>query len=1164
MNDNGQEYGCGTAERRTLPRPWSVGLLVACALLLAGCGREPADPQELLAAQSSGVSFLQRGQLFEAERQFKRVVELAPKDPVGHANLGLTYLRNGQYGPAETELRHARKLDRGNKDVAMMLARLYAVTGRTNMALELLREMGDDPRATFALAELEAMNAASGDTVSLRRRVDYLQRTIAAAPGNVAVRVRLAEVQLMLGIVDSAARHLTELIRFRPEPPREARPALDSASRLLSDGRLTDARSAFERFHAAIRLTMPYQAALEDVKWVEGPLVGRPILTFKPQTLITTRGLLPAGRRTEVRFTDVTGEAGLSERGARPTALALGDYDGDGTDNLLIALDRSGTAGPSVRVYNNQGGYVVEVTERTGIALPSGARHATFADLDNDGWLDLVALGLDGQPRVFRNDRSGRFTDATSAARLAAAPDARGIVVADLDHDGDLDLLLTGGEVRLYRNNLDGTFADVTATSGLAGRASDAAFGDVNGDGRVDVVTAGPEGGLFMGSSLGRFERFTADVPDLRGVGVRVADYDNDGWLDVAVIGERGGITLWENAGGRFRRAPAAIAGGFTSAAFVDFDNDGFFDLVAGGAASAMLRNDGRGRFEPTPGLPRLGRAPDTIVPSDADGDGDQDLLIVDSTGVRLLRNDGGNARLAMEVQLLGMRSGGGKNNNFGIGSRIEVRAGELYQTRVVTERVTHFGLGPHLKADVMRVEWTNGVPQTIYIPGTDQDVLELEMLKGSCAFLYTWDGQGFRFVTDVMWRSALGMPLGIMGATGAAYAPAGASQEYLRIPGSALQPRRGRYVLQFTEELWETAYLDQIRLLAVDHPDSVAVFVDERFVPPGPVNLRMYHAVNRRAPRSAVDERGRDVLAALRDHDDVFVGDFTPTRYQGLVAPHELVMDLGPEAGGPNSILLLRGWIYPTDASINVALGQQSQLRSQLPTLEVRNARGEWQVVETLGFPSGKDKTIVVDLAGRFPTTDRRVRIRTNMQVYWNQVSVATDAGDPAARATPVALGAAHLHARGFSRMYRKGGPNGPHWFDYADVTTESPWRPITGAFTRFGNVRPLLEAPDDQYVVMAPGDEATVEFDATSVPPVPAGWQRTFLLYTDGWIKDADLNTAHGNTVEPLPYHAIGQYPYGAGDAYPSDSTRQRYLREYNTRVLRPSSGFRTEEHD
>jgi hypothetical protein len=469
---------------------------------------------------------------------------------------------------------------------------------------------------------------------------------------------------------------------------------------------------------------------------------------------------------------------------------------------------------------------------------------------------------------------------------------------------------------------------------------------------------------------------------------------------------------------------------------------------------------------------------------------------------------------------------------------------------------VTHFGLGSHLKADVLRIQWPNGVPQTVYFPGTDQDVLELELLKGSCAFLYTWDGRGFRFVTDVMWRSALGMPVGLMasdedGAT--MFAPAGASREYLRIPGAALKPRAGRYVLQLTEELWETAYTDQMKLLSVDHPDSVDVFVDERFVPPGPVRLRLFHVVRQRPPVSAVDDRGNDVLDALRTHDDVYVSNLTPLRYQGLVEPHDLTLDLGDDTGQPGSVLVLRGWIYPTDASINVAVSQQSAIKPMSPSLEVRGLNGQWTTaIPDMGFPSGKNKSIVIDLAGKFPTRDHRVRIRTNMQIYWDQAIVAFDAQSTPVRVDTLAPLSADLHYRGFSRTYRRGGRYGPHWFDYDLVSRESPWRVIEGAFTRFGDVRPLLENPDDMYVIMAPGDEATIQFDATSAAEVPKGWTRDFLLYTDGWIKDADLNTAFGNTVAPLPFHAMKQYPYAPGDAYPTDPQHQRFVTQYNTRVV------------
>jgi hypothetical protein len=330
-----------------------------------------------------------------------------------------------------------------------------------------------------------------------------------------------------------------------------------------------------------------------------------------------------------------------------------------------------------------------------------------------------------------------------------------------------------------------------------------------------------------------------------------------------------------------------------------------------------------------------------------------------------------------------------------------------------------------------------------------------------------------------------------------------------------------------------------------------VSVHVDERLIPPGPVDLRLWNATRRHAPLSAVDERGNDVLPALREKDDVYVSDFIPSEFQGIVASHDLVMDLGPDAGAPGSALYLRGWIYPTDASINVALSQQARIAPVMPVLEVRDASGAWRAATDIGFPSGKDKTIVVDLAGKFPTRDHHVRIRTNLQIYWDQAFVGTDAPQSPVKLTPLTLVSADLHYRGYSETYRKGGRYGPHWFDYAKVISDPIWRPITGAYTRFGDVLPLLRKPDDQYIVMAPGDETTLRFDA-NIPAPPKGWTRDFLLYSDGWIKDADLNTALGNTVGPLPFHGITSYPPAPGDTYPRDAARERYLREYNTRVI------------
>ena len=1158
-----------------------VVLGLVAATIATGCRKAPpASVEDLYATRTLGLGYLQRNQLPEAEAEFKKLTAMAPDDALGFADLGIVYLQGGRLADAEKQLLRARELDATSAEVALALARVYALTNRATDAralLEKLRSGTPNAHVLYALAQLEAQQT---DAPAAARYEARLRDVLTVAPANLAARIDLLNAFVKRGAADSAVRQAEEIRRIPPEPPGEVRGALDDAITLLRANDLAGARAKVERLTSLMRVTTPYQASLADINWIEGPIPGRPVLSFAPRDFITLHGLRGKASVDVAKFVDASAEAGFAggdTKGAPtadtgPLALATGDFDGDGADDLFVSAPTATTGKTAVHLYRVQRGYLQDVTERSKVVLPQGAVFATFADVDNDGWLDLFVIGGDLHGHLFHNSGDGTFVDVTAKAGIGDVKGARKAVFADLDHDGDLDLLLLGkGQLTFYRNNLDGSFTDATAAMTLTGAdAADVVYGDFDGDGRTDVFLASAHGksALLHNGGPQHFSDASA-TSGLSGVGaasaVAAADFNNDGYLDLFVAGANGAeASLWLNKGDgtftRDRRSDAALAGArsATSAAFVDYDNDGWVDLVVTSRTGVLLlRNDGTGHF-----IDRSTVLPDgvrkgggsSLAVTDIDDDGDEDVLFVDATGApRLLRNELGNSNLGVNVELKGLGAGSGKNNAFGIGARLELRAGEIYQTRVATARRTHFGLGPHLKADVLNIEWPNGLPQTVYLPGSDQDVVEREALKGSCAFAYTWDGKRFRFVTDAMWRSALGMPLGLMGSN-TAFAPAGASQEYIRIPGDAFQPRDGRYVLQLTEELWETAYADKLELLAVDHPDSVDVFVDETFVPPGPVKLRMYQVAKREVPLSAVDERGVDLLPALRTSDSVYVSNFTSTKYQGVVNSHDLILDLGSNAGAADTYLFLRGWIYPTDASINIALSQQEAIKLASPSLEVRDARGEWRMVKpNLGFPSGKDKTMIIGLAGKFPTADHHVRIRTNLQIYWDEAFSAKDVAASTTKLTTLAPLSANLHERGFSRTYRKGGRYGPYWFAYDDLTKESPWRPIAGAFTRFGDVLPLLRNPDDMYVVMAPGDETTIEFDASSASSLPRGWKRDFLLYTDGWIKDSDLNTAFGTTVGPLPYHGVTSYPYAAGDAYPADAAHQQYLREYDTRIVK-----------
>ena len=1154
--------------------PFGLLLVVAC---------RPSTPPENSAAASDsavmartwGLAYLQSNQLPQAETEFRKVIALAPDQSLGYADLGLVYLRAGRYQEAEGQLDRAAQLDSANSDVGLMRAEVYQQTGRAGAARQeierVLRRDSTDLRALYALARLPGQ-----DHEALIRKI------VARMPANLAARLELVDLLLARGATSEATGELEALQRQLPQLPPEAARFFERALRAARAGRTPEAATQAKLFHHAMELTAVYQVSLQRLGGTSGALVGYPVLTFNQSMAVPTQDARAVA--AAIRFTDVTAGSGLEVVGPLPdslarslergVALAMGDYDDDELEDLYVAG----------HLFRGDRGRFVETTTRAGVALRDRPVAAAFGDYDNDGRLDLfvATTGGGGRPALFRGTGDGKFQDVAAASHLGDSLPAARALFTDLDHDGDLDLLLVASAGnRVYRNNMDGTFTETTAATGLSGAARDVAFGDFDGDGHNDLVMVGADGHLrlFHNVGQGRYEDVTG-ASGLNGTAhagaVAVGDYDNDGFLDLFVTSLDGtDPALYHNRGdGTFeldrrttslRQKLRGVAG--VDAAFFDFDNDGRLDLIVvgkpmtpNGRGVLLFRNDPQRGFEdmsailPPPDSLRAARA---VAVADFDQDGDLDLVLVGWDGrPRLLRNDGGNVNQYVQVRLNALRQGSGKSNGFGLGATLELRAKDLYQLRLVTDRVTHFGLGRRLKADVLRVRWPNGVSQTVYYPGTEEDVLEQQLLKGSCPFLYAWDGHGFSFATDVMWNSALGMPLGIMTREGGIMsASPHASQEYFHLPTGMLRPRDGRYELRLTEELWETAYLDELRLLAVDHPDSVQLFLNERFVPAGAAAFRLYQVTRPYPPISATDELGNDLLPALRAQDDVYAAPLRAARYQGVTELHDLVLDFGSLARMDSVFLFLTGWIYPTDASINFALAQQHALQVVPLHVDVKDAAGRWRtVIPDLGFPAGKNKTVIADLTGKFLSADHRIRIETNMEVYWDRAFVAGTAAASPVTVTRLPTLRADLQYRGFSRMYRKGGRYGPQWYDYDDVSREpSPWAPIAGAFTRYGDVLSLLRASDDQYVVFGPGDETALEFDAAAAPPLPPGWTRDFVLYTDAWMKDADLNTADGGTVGPLPFHAMTRYPYGAEERFPTDADHQRFLETYNTRQVR-----------
>lgn len=1148
---------------RGSPPIWAITLVGVLAMLL-GVGPTFAVESndlvrtrvvEALTHKNLGLAYLEQGKGNQALEEFKRVIQLLPDEPLGYANLGLAFFRMNKIEEAERWVREALRRDPSHPDAHALLAEVLQWRGAEQEAIkEYLAALATAPANVHVHDKLVQLSQKQKNP---GKAAEHLKAIEKEHPQNVVVLLELSRLLLQQGQPKEAIGYLQRI-----EALFEG--VEDGAMKTLKEAlaRMSNPKEAAQQVQILTNLLRPTPLYRQGITQVSSSVRGLPLMDFSPTILALVPEALP--REVPILFADMTLEVGLPTAPLGANAAVFFDLDRDGDLDLYVCSSTSS------HLFINEGGRFIEGTDEAGVGHEGPCWAVAVGDLDNDGLLDLFLVN-DGPNVLYHNDGDGRFTDWTKRAGVGDAGRGRGAIIADLDHDGDLDLFVVNDASRmgdppsrLYRNRGDGTFVEITRASGfeLDGvSGSSGTFGDLDDDGDIDLLIAGTDGTyLYTNLRQGRFKEIAreAGLADTGGHhAVTLGDYNNDGFLDLFLAG--GGQSsnrLFRNKGdGAFVEELegsilAEMAKAFIGhdAHFADFDNDGHLDLlVIGEPKTLLLRNTGQGTFtDRSTWLPPETSGKRAAI-ADFDNDGDLDILLVGTDGrIVLLRNDGGNRNHWLKVKLVGLNVGNSKNNLDGLGAKVEIKAGPLYQMRVVQSPIIHFGLGIKEKADLLRVIWPNGEPDILIEPGPDQVIQAEQRLKGSCPFLYTWDGKGYTFVTDIHWRNLLGMVL-----PDGSYAPPDPAKDFFKIPGGKLRPKDSRYSLQITEELWETTFLDQVKHLVVDHPEEIEVFVDEKFVPPPFPPFRLFPVQTKRAPLSAFDDQGNDILPLLRQRDREYLAPFTLTPYQGYTREHAITLDLGDLSAAKRIVLFLYGWLTPFDSSINVAVSQRGDLPFQFPSLQVIGKDGRWQtIIENIGAPAGKDKTFVVDLTGRFLTRDFRVRITTTMQIFWDEIFFSTDDEAPV-RVTSLAPLGADLHDRGFSRPYQES-PQGPTLFDYTILTQEPKWRPMEGLYTRYGDVHPLLLEPDDLYVIMGPGDELTVEFDAQAAPLLPPGWARDFVISTEGWIKEGETNGALAQTVEPLLFHGMSRYPYGPEEHYPDDLAHREFLRTYNTRLV------------
>ncbi|MBM3277357.1 MAG: VCBS repeat-containing protein [Candidatus Handelsmanbacteria bacterium] len=1025
-----------------------------------------------------------------------------------HNNQGVVYMDQHNYSRGRDEFNRAVARDPRYANGFANLGIAYFSLGKYDSALvalhSALKAQADHPHALYTLGLIYLAQGKEYD-----KALQVFSAVRQRDGDDPLVHYYLGRAQEKLGRAEEAAAAYEQSIRLDPHNVS----AYYALAQLL---RQQGKQEEFQRMLGAFNQLQ--QAGNEGVS---SSYQGQ----GKYAEVVTDAGGVAAARD------DARGPLAFATPPAAPELLrfaALGDVDRDGDLDVLAG-------GQGLQWHrNDQGAW-------TPAPAPGGAfADAVVADFDNDQDLDLALAG--GQALLVRGQQGGWG----AAETIGVGADR--LVAADVDHDGDLDLLLlSGGPTRLLSNDGTGSFAEIGVKAGLGASAGgrQAVFSDFDNDRDVDfVVVLAGAAQLYTNNRDGTFADIAGEVglAGLDAADLWVEDFDQDGYMDLAALSPAGQVQVYLNKQGRGfgPQAPLAMAGEGKALCGADFDNDGDVDLLAGGSWGLQPLVWREGKFQVEGSALQAGAA--GALAAELDGDGRPDIW----AGGQVWRNQTQGGRW-IEVALQGLNS-----NRAGVGTKVEVKTTHRLQKRELRgggqdPQVLHFGLAESDSVEFVRLLWPGGVRQTELATGAGQrlSLTELNRKGTSCPILYAWDGQEFRFVTDILGGAIVGYLL----APGEYYPPD--SDEYVRL--GPLAPLNGSYELRLANQLEEIIYLDQLQLVAVDHPEGVEVLPNERLLsaPPYP-EFRLYPLSRLRPLRGATDQRGREVGPVLRAVDDEWYGDFGHTEIHGYAQEYALTLDLGDLGAHHHPVLVGYGWVDYAHSSSNWAAAQQG-LQLRPVRLEVPGPDGGWRLITSdMGVPAGLPKHMVYDLKGVFERSgDYRVRLSTNTPVYWDQflVGEAEEAAPAVQRLLPAQ---GELRWRGYPAHTAIKGTFAFR-YHYDQLQTEADWGTHQGAFTRHGEVTELLQAADDRFVIMFHGDEVSARFDAAALPPPPPGQRRSFLLYADGFGKDMDFHSAHSLTVEPLPFHGMSSYPYPAGESYPLDESRLLYLLEYNTRQVK-----------
>ena len=1139
-------------------RRFLVGAGLVSSLSLIGLGiwwtqnrqtvPSPDSPlyEEAWTSWTTGILALQTGDEKRAEAQMTRVTVLLPNDAAGHADLGLLFLRRGDLEVAATHLERASSLAPENARIQTLMALLESKKGNSVKTIEYLRRAVELSPSSLKARYALAKEIERADAKNLPEVQQILKQLSDEQPDNEFAAIELARIAAKSGDKKTLKDSVLRLSQNTASLPAEVQSQLRETQRAVT----TNAPDTSTQLLFLSRLLATVPAFELDKQKLESPpeQVGElleSLLTLAPPSA------LAAPPDTQITFSD------------RPLPVQ-GKQDWDVLRAVYLdgaAAAKSAPSVPAIVALNASQLRLVD-SKTAPIASFAATKYESnslvVADWNNDYKPDLAIAGDNGV-RLFAARTQEKFEDVTARTGLSPAilkTAYSGVLAYDVEADGDLDFVLSTptGAPLVLRNNSDGTFIVTRPFTGIEG-ARAVGIGDFDSDADTDIAFLDAKGALrlYPNERSGTFRLLSVTAPP--SAALSVADSNRDGVLDLILWGSDGtSRRLQVKTDGKTSidvLVKTSFAPSGASRVFAaDFDLNGGLDLLfSSGTKTQIFLSDEQGGFAP------LALKIPIFVQDVADlnGDGRLDLVGLNAEK-RAVTLQGAGVK---PYNYLALRPraktivGDGRINSFGVGGSVELRVGTLFQKQVITSPVVHFGIGPAKTINAARLLWPNGVAQAEFDLLFNQSVLAEQRLSGSCPFLWAWNGREMAFVKDCNWDSPLGLKINAQDTAGVV-----ATEDWVKVRGDQLQPRNGILDLRLTADLWESHFFDWVSVLAVDRPKNQEMWVDERFAIPVPP-LKVEGSGPLQPFKSVRDDRGRDVSAFVQSLDKKYL-DVGRGKYQGITRPHFVELDVSNAPAQNDLWLIAEGWLHPTDSSINVALAQGKHAPPQSLSIQVPDGRGGWRVARSnLGFPSGKNKAITLDLSGLFTAgAPRRLRLASNLEIYWDKLSWATKTRATGFKIQRLKNRSAQLRFRGFSQIEARDASSPELPLSYAPgAGVGQKWSDLIGFHTRWGDVRELIQKTDDRYIIMNAGDEIALEFEAPTAPP-PPGWTRDYVFITDGWTKDGNLNTGLSKTLLPLPSHKTPNYPTRV-TRLQDDPVYQKHSQDwqnYHTRYVAP----------